>query len=99
MSDLINRRDAIDVVNSTVESLKLSDKGRAFFEKIVSGIYDIPSVRSRAIVQGEWLRADYDKVRCGECEALVRIEFHSSGCARNFCPNCGAQMDGGGMYI
>ena len=99
MSDLINRRDAINVVNSTIESLNLSDKGRAFFEKIVTGLYDVPSVPSKPIVHGQWLRADYDKIRCDACEALVFIEFHSSGATKNYCPNCGAEMDGGGMYL
>lgn len=46
------------------------------------------------VVHGKWLRAD-DFVICSQCEAEMN-QKNSLGVDnfKNYCPNCGARMDG-----
>ena len=45
---------------------------------------------SAEAVEGEWMNAGVLTVRCSNCKS----EFHELE-AMNFCPNCGARMEGG----
>lgn len=59
-------------------------------------IEDIPAADVVPVVHGEWLPTNDDnKKRCNKCDMVVLIAMYPSGSA-NFCPNCGAKMDGNG---
>ena len=52
-----------------------------------------PAMDAEPVRHGRWLRLDEaperDQRRCSECGDI-------SCCQRNYCPNCGARMDGDG---
>lgn len=56
-------------------------------------IMRFPTVDAEPVRHGRWLRLDeapeWDQRRCSECGDI-------SCCQRNYCPNCGAKMDGDG---
>lgn len=58
-----------------------------------SEIEAAPTVDAESVRHGRWLRLDeapeWDQRRCSECGDI-------SCCQRNYCPNCGAKMDGDG---
>lgn len=53
---------------------------------------DLPSADVRPVRRGRWERVDPRSTvvtfRCSECNYYAHIN------ATNFCPNCGAEMDG-----
>ena len=55
-------------------------------------IETFPAVDAAPVVHGRWIEDKYSYIHCGVCgtewDALVHPET-------NYCPNCGAKMDGG----
>ena len=41
------------------------------------------------IKRGRWIEDEYGIPHCSECKAINNSVY------RNYCPNCGAKMDGG----
>lgn len=62
--------------------------------RISCPIWKAPAADVVPVVHGRWLRAD-DFVICSRCEAEMN-QKNSLGVDnfKNFCPNCGAIMDG-----
>lgn len=87
----------------SVEALKLSMMGKA-----ISGITEfegLPIDRlrelaeadkdGRLVVHGRWIE-DHDYLKCAECGVMVKWDFTFFDIGNwNYCPNCGAKMDGG----
>ena len=44
---------------------------------------------------GHWKQVDDTKCKCSECEAIAYIAQYPPSADKNYCPNCGAKMDGG----
>ena len=55
-------------------------------------ICDAPTVDAVEVVHGRWIQSEPGYKLCSHCMADVAIY---SG-HRNYCPNCGAKMDGDG---
>ena len=61
-------------------------------EDVVSTI-DIekaPTVDAEPVRHGHWVEAKYPLFTCSECGAI----YQDTGYGYNYCPNCGAKMDG-----
>ena len=62
-------------------------------------ISNFPAADVVPVVHGEWITID-DTSRCSECgyipayDSAIDDLFYSQ-----FCPNCGAKMDGGGKNV
>lgn len=74
-------------------------------KNVMRMIYEAPTIDHRdLIVKGEWLECDYKTFEHGEIETHYGKGFYCSLCRcgfkkdelkyRNFCPSCGAKMDG-----
>lgn len=47
------------------------------------------------VVYGQWIE-DHDYLKCPECGVMVKWDFTFFDIGNwNYCPNCGAKMDGG----
>lgn len=93
MDDLISRQAAIEVADAV-----WSVTGDKNVAKVWDQIKDLPSAqperkRGRWIVLGEQIENQtFDECKCSECEC---IEYFNKGWKHfNYCPNCGAQMEG-----
>ena len=61
-----------------------------FFETLVSDLRDFPTVDAVPVVHGRWEDAGFGLVyKCSECGHSEDVRLS------NYCPNCGAKMDGG----
>lgn len=62
---------------------------------------DAPTVQAVEVVHGEWFIDDRNKaertcvVGCSVCGAILNLKMFDFGMNYNYCPNCGAKMDGG----
>lgn len=93
MSDLISRQDAIEVVQN--RHMMLSK------EKVllINDLEELPSVEPK---RGKWIRTGsgslYDHYECSECGKAPKWECMGDNrwkiAFTDFCPNCGAKMDG-----
>lgn len=55
---------------------------------------NIPTADVAPVVHGRWIQVDSTKCRCSHCDIIALIALYPHG-DKNFCPNCGAKMDGG----
>ena len=99
--ELIDKNDVIKCINQCIreasDDLPSCDyyhglmTAYAFFSQYVP---QIPSVDAVPIKHGEWLCSELHgaiKMKCSECQTAYYSVFASYS---NYCPNCGARMDG-----
>lgn len=54
-----------------------------------------PAADVAPVVHGQWIE-DHDYLKCPECGVMVKWDFTFFDIGNwNYCPNCGAKMDGG----
>ena len=63
-------------------------------EDVLSDVEDFPAADVQPVEHGEWsqikmLQDDYKAKECSACKATFWDLYHW-----NYCPNCGAKMDG-----
>ena len=61
------------------------------FQSIIECLKQEPSVDAVEVVHGHWIAEHEESIRCSECcfnRANIKIPM-------DYCPNCGAKMDGG----
>ena len=65
----------------------------------VKAIRNIPSADVQPVVHGKWERRECGldiECKCSACGYRDFVPYHDNyWVERNFCPNCGARMDGG----
>lgn len=86
MTDYIKRIDALDIVAYNRVNGEITPNR---YDKIIDGIYEIPSADVAPVRHGRWMKND--DYTCSLCGYRMVI---GDG-AYNYCPNCGARMDGG----
>lgn len=63
-------------------------------------IDDTPTIEVKQVEHGRWKVAKSseglptNRFVCSECMGLVQISVYCYHCMFNYCPNCGARMDG-----
>lgn len=58
-------------------------------------IWKAPAADVAPVVHGQWIE-DHDYLKCPECGVMVKWDFTFFDIGNwNYCPNCGAIMDGG----
>ena len=89
MTDYIKKEDALDIVahNNVNGEITLNR-----YDKIIDGIYDIPSADVAPVRHGHWIKISpagiYECSECGKNVMTSDIE------AYEYCHGCGARMDG-----
>ena len=79
----------------------LPEKYKAFVRRVLNDRNLIPAADVAPVVHGRWIHSRYEDcseqfelVKCSQCnhEAYAMALYVRGG---NYCPNCGAKMDGG----
>ena len=60
-------------------------------EEVEQAIKDAPTVDAVEVVHGRWITDEKGVIYCEKCR---HIDDYAS--VHNYCPNCGAKMDGDG---
>lgn len=93
MDDLIYRQQAIDALNKHIDTFDAIDTNYLCgLRTAMSILKEMPSAQPER-KKGKWI--DNDKInfpQCSECGMWIDV-MQQSG-EMNFCPNCGARMDG-----
>ena len=55
---------------------------------------DTPAADVAPVKHGHWRQVDESKCECSNCGIVALIGLYPHG-DKNYCPNCGAKMDGG----
>lgn len=96
-NDLISRNSAIDALRNlhTHEGMELS--ASVDLMTACEAICSIPAVDAEPVLNGKWMERvrhehypsgrEYKQSYCSECKMSAKEES-------NYCPNCGARMDG-----
>lgn len=93
MDEYINKI-ALDKALS-VAAANGKDKDRRTWVKAICLLHDMPAADVAPVVHGRWIE-DHDYLKCAECGVMVKWDFTFFDIGNwNFCPNCGAKMDGG----
>lgn len=76
----------------SIKTRKIVDD--ALHELLPKIIDDEPTLDYAPVKHGQWIETNDDTMkRCSECDVICLIAQYPHGKA-NFCPNCGARMDG-----
>lgn len=110
MDDLISRQAAIDVVHHTIyeffdvveddDESPLTYKDTKLLElnkSICTRVKDLPSAQPER-KKGKWVligsRLESRPYACSECNYAFQVDTVMGKTAWNYCPNCGAEMEG-----
>ena len=100
MADYINRQAAIEIL-AAMQGLCTSEAALIQNSKIWQQIKNLPSADVELVKHGRWINGN-GRTRCSVCGSPIPIrkvmrdgeviwENHSP---INYCPNCGAKMNG-----
>ena len=87
MDDLISRKALL----AEYDRVHIGEPGKA--RKLIE---DAPTVDAVEVVHGHWYKAPHHPYRCSYCGEMALLDMYGESHYRsNYCPNCGAKMDGG----
>lgn len=94
MAEYIEREAALHEIERR-EALMVGDKCVSV-AAMKSFIKNRPAAAVAPVVHGRWIE-DSDYLKCPECSVMVMWDFAFFDDIGNwnYCPNCGARMDGG----
>lgn len=101
MAEYIKRSVGVSILRAKANMAVLADAA-PYFEKAAQMLEKLPAADVSPVVHGRWddsgrytFPGGGTAVRCTECGcALTVSEYHLNNW--NYCPVCGAKMDGGG---
>lgn len=98
MTDYIKRTDAVKIAEKYgLANGSVLGRHTGLADCIASEISELPAADVAEVVHGRWIKDDFlsDDVnnaeKCSQCGELIGW----FGNLPNYCPNCGAKMDGG----
>lgn len=94
MNDAISRK-------ALLEKLHEHEHGNphAHFDDVWYFVRNAPSINAVPVVHARWERMDEycnhaREFKCTACKRSVHYDYFTRSCDYDFCPNCGAKMDG-----
>lgn len=93
MAEYIEREDAIDnVLDAYFNTPKVNLKGELFYR----GLLKMPAADVVPVTHGQWIDNGANGYKWAfVCSLCGYVDGHPFDNRHNFCPNCGAKMDGG----
>lgn len=104
MADYIRRENALYAIQRQRGATRSPAQNR-LLDLLRVDIVRAPTADVAEVVHGQWVHSRYDNcseqfdiVKCSRCghEAYAAAYFVRGG---NYCPNCGAKMDGGNDHV
>ena len=101
MAEYINRDEVHDLVRSLTKyawasPVRNEQRVTVDADDVQFGVDKIPSADVAPVQHGRWVHEHisegYAWVMCSECEAVIHKILINK--RLNYCPNCGAKMDG-----
>ena len=96
---LIDANALIDDWNEAIKRMVRDSDGKVpiDFGLVICAVSKAPTVDAVEVVHGRWEKAEYNGfLRCDQCkDVYINEEWLEDG-KWNYCPNCGAKMDGDG---
>ena len=96
--------DADNLINElSAACMPIYEKGITGILGDNSSIADIineqPTADVQEVKRGKWFKPSNDPIDskqwiCSECKGLTETAYYCEHCYYNYCPNCGARMDG-----
>lgn len=95
MAEYLNREVCLSILRAKANMAVLMDAA-PYFEKAAQMLEKLPAADVAPVVYGRWIE-DHDYLKCPECGVMVNWDFTFFDDIGdwNYCPNCGAKMDGG----
>lgn len=97
MAELIYRQDALNL--SFSEGIVEDGVLYVPWREISRKLKNMPTVKAVPVRHGRWINnyeaKDGRSLRCSECQMVFWVGHGRDG---NYCPNCGAKMDGDMEY-
>jgi hypothetical protein len=100
MAEYIERSAGVSILRAKANMAVLMDAA-PYFEKAAQMLEKLPAADVVPVVHARWIHSRYEDcseqfelVKCSQCnhEAYAMAFYVRGG---NYCPNCGAKMDGG----
>ena len=105
MSDLISREAVIKAMENNSYMVEVYGTKTKIIDRMMMccEIAELPTIEAVPVVHGSWERTDITEdedgwalYRCSCCDWHTTCYYSfSASPTYNFCPNCGAKMDGG----
>lgn len=100
MAEYIEKHKAVNLLTSLENEFQQFKPFKCFehamYRKLCEteiAIGKLPAADVVPVVHGRWIQVDSTKCRCSHCDIIALIALYPHG-DKNFCPNCGAKMDG-----
>ena len=106
MAEYIERSAGVSILRAKANMAVLMDAA-PYFEKAAQMLEKLPAADVAPVVHGRWTETDWVEMESGGHELIKtpKAALRCSNCRNcfkkellwktNFCPNCGAKMDGG----
>lgn len=98
MAEYIDREACLSILRAKANMAVLTD-GAPYFEKAAQMLEKLPGADVAPVVHGDWIPCfdDENRWRQGfaQCSNCGRERYACTIRNVNYCPNCGAKMDGG----
>lgn len=101
MAEYIERDECRDEFYESVLCILSEDSTNDRANQIIDGFDDLPTAEVVQVVHAHWIpqfvskRGLSDFFTCSECNKSCFTYHKVKMCSNNYCPNCGARMDGG----
>lgn len=95
MTDYIKRTDAVKIAEKYgLANGSVLGRHTGLADCIARDISDLPAAEVAEVVHGRWIPTEYPFMNeCEDCSSCGYRTLYGNG--YDYCPNCGAKMDGG----
>ena len=98
--EYIRRDDAIEEINKWLDSVgtALVGKAMSYYGELIGCIEDTPAADVAPVVHEKWLLdrwPSWPHRECSRCKIMIPRTKEVPDQYWQYCPNCGARMDGG----